>query len=89
MYRVVKRTPLKAELAIEPPRDIAHVSGLIVMNVRPRNDGAILTNETIQWTRKDSGYVLPLERWLYSFLHSITSRSLVIKAAKYLDEVSY
>ncbi|CAK4034438.1 uncharacterized protein RCC_00054 [Lecanosticta acicola] len=89
VYRVVKRTPLKAELAIEPTKDLAHVSGLIVITVRPRNEGAILTSETIQWIKKDNGLVLPLERWLYSFMHSITSRSLILKAARYLDEISY
>lgn len=83
-YHVVKRTPLRVEIELQPPKALGPVSGLMIISVRPRNDGAALVTETIQWTKKDSGAILPLERWIGGFLHSVASRWLVITGAAYL-----
>lgn len=86
VYEVVKRTQLRVEFSMRPPRSMPHVEGLLVCSLRPRGDGAVLTSETIQWTAKDSKAALPLEGWLARFLHSLTSRYLAVSGAKYLEQ---
>jgi hypothetical protein len=88
VYRVVKRTALHVEMEMKPPTSDLPISGLLIISLRPRNDGATLISETIQWTKKDSGAILPVERWLGGFLHSIGSRWLVITGAAYLKSLS-
>lgn len=84
IYHVVKRLPLRVEIELQPPKALGPVSGLMVISIRPRNDGAALVTETIQWTRKHSGAILPLDRWIGGFLHSVASRWLVVTGATYL-----
>ncbi|KAI5363495.1 hypothetical protein Slin15195_G091440 [Septoria linicola] len=83
-YQVVKRTPLRAEIAINPAPGYEAVKGLLVISLRPRNEGATLTSETIQWTEKRNGVALPLESWFGKFLHSLSARWLVLSGAQYL-----
>ncbi|GIZ49104.1 hypothetical protein CKM354_001214300 [Cercospora kikuchii] len=83
-YEVVKRTPLRVELAIRPPAQLDAVKGLLVISLRPRNEGATLSSETIQWTERNSGIVLPLERWLGKFLHDLSARWVTLSGAQYL-----
>lgn len=85
MYHVVKRTSLHVEIELQPPKFLGPVSGLMIVSLRPRNEGAALVTETIQWTEKDSGAILPLERWIGGFLHSLASRWLVITGAAYMQ----
>jgi hypothetical protein len=88
VYRVVKRTSLHVELELQMPTSNSPISGLITISLRPRNDGAALVSETIQWTKKDSGAILPVERWVGGFLHSMASRWLVVTGAVYLQSLS-
>lgn len=83
-YHVVKRTGLRVEIELQAPKALGPVYGLVIVSIRPRNEGAVLVTETIQWTKKDSGAILPLERWIGGFLHSLASRWLVITGAVYL-----
>lgn len=84
-YTVVRRTPLRCELAISLPQQISPVEGILAIRVTPLSNGALFTSETIQWVDKSSGVVLPLERWLLRFMHSLVSRRLVIAAAATLE----
>jgi len=88
IYHVVKRTPLHIEMELQPPKALGPVSGLMIISIRPRNEGAALVTETIQWTEKNSGAILPLERWIGGFLHSLASRWLVITGAAYMKSLS-
>lgn len=83
-YEVVKRAPLRVELAILLPPNFEAVKGLLVISLRPRNEGATLISETIQWTEKNSGVTLPLERILGKFLHNLTARWLVLSGTAFL-----
>lgn len=86
-YRVVKRTPLRVEIELQAQKSLGPVYGLMVVSIRPRNEGAALVTETIQWTEKDSGAILPLERWIAGFLHSLASRWLVVTGGNYLESL--
>ena len=83
-FEVVKRTPLKVEMAFLPPPNMEAVKGLLVIMLRPRNEGTTLISETIQWTEKTSGVTLPLESWLWKFLHSLSARWCVLSGAAFL-----
>ncbi|EME42199.1 hypothetical protein DOTSEDRAFT_73126 [Dothistroma septosporum NZE10] len=87
VYQVVKRTPLRIELALNTPKESQPLSGLTVISIRPRGEGSVLVSETVQWVKKDTGTVLPLQRWLPRFLHSIVSRYLILSGAAHLQEV--
>lgn len=87
IYQVVKRTPLRCELAMRGKGKFGRVEGLIVISLRPRREGAVMTSETIQWTKKDNGIYLPLEKWWPRFLHDFASRYMITSAAKYLEEL--
>ncbi|SMQ51411.1 unnamed protein product [Zymoseptoria tritici ST99CH_3D7] len=78
IYRVAVRTAVHVELELQAPTSDWPISGLTIISLRPRNDGASLISETIQWTKKDSGAILPLERWVGGFLHSFAARWLVV-----------
>lgn len=88
VYRVVKRTGLHVEIELQAPKALGPVSGLMIISIRPRNEGAALVTETIQWTKKDSGAILPLERWIGGFLHSLASRWLAVTGGTYLQSLS-
>ncbi|KAF2206277.1 hypothetical protein CERZMDRAFT_119319 [Cercospora zeae-maydis SCOH1-5] len=83
-FEVVKRNSLRVELAIRPPARLNAVQGLLVISLRPRNEGATLSIETIQWTERNSGVVLPLERWVGKFLHDLSARWLILSGAQFL-----
>lgn len=87
-YKVVKRTPLRVEIALQPPTSYGKISGLLITSLRPRNEGATLSTESIQWTRKDSGSTLPLESPLFNFLHSLTARWLIVSGTQYLKSIT-
>lgn len=88
LYEVVKRTPLRVEFAVRPPPGYPGLYGLLVIQLRPRNQGAVLQTETIQWAKRDAGISLPLESWLIRFLHDWTTRWTATKAAKYLQSIT-
>jgi hypothetical protein len=89
VFEVVERTPLRAEIAIRAAAGTAgKVSGLMVVSLRPRNEGVMVVTETIQWARKDAGVTLPLDRWVVRFLHEWTARWLVVEGARYLSDIT-
>lgn len=87
-YEVVRRTPLRCELAMRHKQSFGPVAGLIVISLRPRGEGAVLTSETVQWTKKSNGIYLPLEKWWARFLHDYVSRYTAVSGAKYLEELA-
>lgn len=87
VFQVVKRTPLRIEMALNLPKGSQPLSGLTVISIRPRGEGSVLVSETVQWVESDTGVVLPLERWIPRFLHSIVSRYLVLSGATHLQEI--
>ena len=87
IFQVVKRTPLRIELALNTPKDSQPLSGLTVISIRPRGEGSVLVSETVQWVKKDTGVVLPLQRWFPRFLHAIVSRYLILSGAAHLQEI--
>ncbi|KAK4497621.1 hypothetical protein PRZ48_010274 [Zasmidium cellare] len=88
VFEVAKRTPLRCELAMRSNKSFGPIAGLMVVSLRPRGEGAVLTNETIQWTKKDNGIYLPLEKWWTRWLHNYVSRYTATSAAKYLEELA-
>lgn len=87
-YAVVKRSPLRVELAVSSPANLEAVQSRLVISLRPRNQGATLISETIQWTERNSGVTLPLERLVGRFLHDLTARWLVLSSAAFLRGIS-
>ena len=88
LYRVTRRNPLKVEIRMEPPDGAGDLSGLLVLSLRRCEGGAVLTTETLQWTKAKSSTVLPLERELFKFMHEMASWWLLVTGAEYVESLN-
>ncbi|KXT13889.1 hypothetical protein AC579_2623 [Pseudocercospora musae] len=90
LYEVVKRTAVHVEFKINPPPEFnPGIEGRLIIQLRPRNQGAVLQTETIQWSHHDNRLThLPLESRVIRFLHDWAERWIAIKGAQYLLSIS-
>lgn len=85
-YRVLVRSPLKVELGMEATEQMAHVSGRLIISLKCRENDALLSTETLQWTHA-GGPVLPLERAPSKFMHEMASWWLLVSGARYIEDL--
>ncbi|KAF7190916.1 hypothetical protein HII31_08075 [Pseudocercospora fuligena] len=90
LYEVVKRTAVRVEFKINPPPKFnPGIEGRLIIQLRPRNQGAVLQTETIQWSHHDKRLThLPLESRFIKFLHDWAERWIAVKGANYLLSIS-
>ena len=87
-YRVIKRTPFKVEIDMEPPPGVGPLSGRLVVSLNRSGEGALLRTETLQWTEKGSKTALPLERPPIRFMHEMATFWLLVSGAEYLEALT-
>lgn len=86
-YRVMKRSPFKIEVNMEPPLDAGPLQGRLVVSLDQGSDGALLRTETLQWIEADSKMALPLERAPIRFMHEMASWWLLVSGATFLESL--
>lgn len=86
-YRVIRRSPAKVEVKMEPPPGAGALDGRLVISLNERADEVLLRTETLQWIAVDSQTILPLERAPVRFMHETASWWLLVSGAKYLQSL--
>jgi hypothetical protein len=87
-YRVIKRSPFKVEIDMEPPPGVGPLSGRLIVSLNRSAGGAVLRTETLQWIEKSSNTALPLERPSIRFMHEMATFWLLVSGAAYLESLT-
>ena len=85
VYRVELRSPNSVELGMAPFQGSPPVDGLLVIEIVDQAGQLTFRNETLQWARKESLALLPLEQPVIRWLHNFTTWWLLDTGCKFLS----